>query len=132
MSDENVQIVRAAMEAFNRRDREAFVARFAPDAEIVPVRAALEGTVYRGPRAGAEYCDAVEATWVGLRWVVEDFSESDGRVLAIGRIEGRGRDSGATLDLRAGWVAVVRDGLITKFQTYADRDAAVEAVRRAD
>src|SRR4051794_521929 len=88
MSKENVEIMQAAMEAFNRRDRDGFGARFALDAEIVPVRAALEGTVYRGPEAGAEYCDAVDATWVGLRWVVEDFRQFDDRVLAVGRIEG--------------------------------------------
>ena len=49
MSDENVEIMRAAIEAFNRRDGEGFGALLARDAEIVPVRAALEGTVYRGP-----------------------------------------------------------------------------------
>jgi ketosteroid isomerase-like protein len=48
MSRENVEIVRAALDAFNRRDREGFGAILAEDAEIVPVRAALEGTVYRG------------------------------------------------------------------------------------
>src|SRR6476469_3221739 len=90
MSEGNVEIMRVAMEAFNRRDRDAFSARFAPDAEIVPVRAALEGTIYRGPRAGAEYCDAVDAAWAGLRWVVEDFQLVEDRVLAVGRIEGRG------------------------------------------
>jgi hypothetical protein len=45
MSQENVEAVRAAMEAFNRRDGEAFGALLSEDAEIVPVRARLEGTV---------------------------------------------------------------------------------------
>jgi ketosteroid isomerase-like protein len=72
MSRENVEIVRAALDAFNRRDGEGFGARLAENAEIVPVRAALEGTVYRGRNAGAEYCDAVEASWADLRWEVEE------------------------------------------------------------
>lgn len=58
----NVEIMRAAMEAFNRRDGEGLGAFLAKDAEIVPVRAALEGTVYRGPNAGAQYCAAVEVS----------------------------------------------------------------------
>lgn len=128
---QNVEIVRSAMDAFNRRDRDDFAAHFANDAEIVPVRAALDGTVFRGPGAGAEYRDAVEATWTGLRWLVEEVREADDWVLVLGRIEGRGRESGASLNLRAGWVAVLRDGLITHFRTYADRDAAVEAFAAA-
>ena len=48
MSQENVQIVYTAMDAFNRQDPEAFAAVFAPEAEIVPLRAAVEGTTYTG------------------------------------------------------------------------------------
>ena len=47
MSQENVKVMRAAIEAFNRRDGEGFDSLLADDAEIVPVRAALEGIVYR-------------------------------------------------------------------------------------
>jgi hypothetical protein len=55
MSQERrVETMRAAMAAFNRRDGEALGAVLAEDAEIVPVRAAVDGTVYRGPDAGAQ------------------------------------------------------------------------------
>ncbi|MGA8927221.1 MAG: hypothetical protein WB462_13450 [Solirubrobacterales bacterium] len=66
MSEENVEIVRTAMEAFNRRDAKTFAAYLAEDAEIVPMRAALEGTVYRGPDAASQYCAAVEESWDNL------------------------------------------------------------------
>ena len=52
-----------AVAAFNRRDGEAFGAVFVEDAEIVPVRAAVDGTVYRGPDAAAQYCAAVAGSW---------------------------------------------------------------------
>src|SRR6187200_2065300 len=68
MSLENVEVVRAAMEAFNRRDGEGFGALLAGDVEIVPVRAALEGTTYSGPDAAPQYCAAVDQTWEHLRW----------------------------------------------------------------
>jgi hypothetical protein len=51
---ENVETMRAAIEAFNRRDSKSFGAFLAADAEIVPVRSALEGVVYRGPDAASE------------------------------------------------------------------------------
>jgi hypothetical protein len=47
---QNVEISRQGVEAFNRRDVEALEALSAADAKLVPLRAALEGTAYRGPR----------------------------------------------------------------------------------
>ena len=121
MSHENVAVMRAAMEAFNRRDGEGFGAHLARDAEIVPVRAALEGTVYRGPDAAAQYCAAVDESWEHLRWELEEIRDGGSWVLALGRIRGDGRGSGAAIDVKAGWVAHFRDGLVTNFHTYADR-----------
>jgi ketosteroid isomerase-like protein len=128
MSRENVETLRAAMEAFNRRDGEGLGAFLANDAEIVPVRAALEGTVYRGPDAGAQYCAAVDQTWEHLAWDIEEIRDGGDWALALGHIRGRGRDTGTPLDVRAGWVARFRDGEIAKFQTYPDRRNALEAV----
>ena len=128
MAHENVEIMRAAMEAFNRRDGEGFGACLTEDVVIVPVRAAVEGTLYRGAQAAAQYCAAVDDTWENLEWDIEEFREGADWVLAVGRIRGEGRNSGAAIDARAGWVARFRDGHITAFQTYADRNEALEAV----
>jgi ketosteroid isomerase-like protein len=128
MSQKNVDAMRTAMEAFNRRDGESFNALLTEDAEIVPVRAALEGTTYRGAEAGTEYCAAVEKSWDDLGWEIEELRDGGDWVLAVGRIRGQGRDSGAAIDSRAGWVAHFRDGLIARFQTYANREDALEAV----
>jgi ketosteroid isomerase-like protein len=127
MSKENVEIVRTAMEAFNRRDGEAFGAFLARDAEIVPVRAALEGTVYRGPDAAVQYCAAVDQSWENLRWEVADIRDGGEWVLALGHIRGQGRDTGAAIDAKGGWLAHFHEGLITRFQTYANRAEALEA-----
>ena len=128
MSSEKVEAVRAAVDAFNRRDGEAFGALLTEDAEIVPVRAVLEGTVYRGLDAASQYCAAVDESWDSLRWEVEEMRDGDTWVLALGRIHGRGRGTGAAIDVRAGWVARFRDGLVASFRTYADRADALAAV----
>jgi len=128
MSRENVDVARAAMDAFNRRDREAFGSLLAEDAEIVPARAALEGTVYRGSDAGAQYCAAVDESWEDLRWDIEEIRNGGAWVLVLGRIRGRGRGSGADIDARAEWLVRFREGLITSFHTYADRTEALRAV----
>jgi ketosteroid isomerase-like protein len=132
MSQTNVEAMRTAMEAFNRRDGGGFDALLSPDAEIVPVRASLEGTTYRGGDAGSRYCAAVEKTWKELAWEIEELRDHGDLVLAIGHIRGQGRESGVAIDSRAGWVAQFRDGLIARFQTYADRDEALKAAASSE
>jgi ketosteroid isomerase-like protein len=127
MSRENVDRIRAAVEAFNHRDGAAFDRLLAVDAEIVPVRAAVEGTTYKGRDAGSQYCSAVEETWESLRWEVDEIRETGDSVVALGYIRGQGRGTGATIDTKGGWVAQFRDGLIARFRTYTSRDQALEA-----
>jgi ketosteroid isomerase-like protein len=125
---QNVELLRAAIDAFNRRDGNAFSALLTDDAEIVPVRAALEGTTYRGPDAGVQYCVAVEESWKDLRWEVDEIRDGGTWVLALGRIRGQGRGSDAGIDVRGAWLARVRAGQVTHFRTYSDRREALEAV----
>ena len=55
MSQENVELARRMIAWFNARDAEAAQAHSTDDVEIVPLRAAMEGTVYRGPEAFAAF-----------------------------------------------------------------------------
>jgi ketosteroid isomerase-like protein len=128
MSDGNVEQLRTAIAAFNRRDGAHFDGLLTADAEIVPVRAALEGTTYRGRDVGSQYCAAVEATWESLSWEVEEIRDVGDSAVALGHIRGSGRESGATIDTAAGWVARFRNGLIAGFRTYTDRNEALKAV----
>jgi ketosteroid isomerase-like protein len=47
---------------------------------------------------------------------------------ALGTTRRKGRDTGAAIDTKAGWVTQFRGGLMTRFQTFAERARAVEAV----
>jgi len=127
-SSRNAETLLAALDAFNRRDGERFDALLAEDVEIVPARAALDGTVYRGPDAGTQYCAAVDTIWDGLTFESEDVTDGGDWVLALGRMRGRALSSDTELDVTGGWVARFRDGLITSFHAYADRAKALEAV----
>jgi ketosteroid isomerase-like protein len=127
VSQENVASMRAVIDAFNLRDGEAFGSLLADDAEIVPIRAAVEGTTYRGPNAASLYCAAVEDSWTGLRWEVEEIRDGGDWVLALGRIRGQGRDSGVGIDAHGGWLAIFSGGIIARFQTFPDRAQALQA-----
>src|SRR5215213_1696408 len=98
MSQENVEIVRRAFDAFNRRDLAAAAAVFASDAEWVPYLAALEEQIYRGR-------DAIEGMWREVLMDVPDFRIDFVRVVAdspdVAVIEvefaGMGKASGADI-----------------------------------
>ena len=129
MSRENVEVMHSVLDAFNRRDVEALGALLAPDAEIVPMRAALESNAaYRGPNAAADWFAAVEEAWVELSGEVERTRKVGDRVIAFGRLRGHGRGSGAAIDVEATAVAHFRAGLITRLQIFTNREAALEAV----
>jgi ketosteroid isomerase-like protein len=66
-------------------------------------------------------------SWNELRWDVEEIRDGDASILALGHIRGEGRDSGVTIDARAGWLAYFTEGRITRFQTFANREEALEA-----
>jgi len=128
MSQDNAEILRLAIDAFNQRDARGFDALLGDDAVIVPVRAAREGTGFRGPSAGSQYCAAVEQTWDALSWDLEDVKDGGDWVLALGHVRGAGCTSGVAIDARGAWLAHFNDARITHFQTYPDRREAMSAV----
>jgi ketosteroid isomerase-like protein len=124
----NAQTLHAIIDAFNRRDGEGLEALLADDVKIVPARAAVDGTVYHGPGAARRYCAGVDEIWEGMTFHSEEIRDCGDRVVALGRMRGRARKSGAFLEVTAGWVADFRDGLVTSFHTHGDRAKALEAV----
>jgi ketosteroid isomerase-like protein len=132
MTVDQAEIARNVISAFNSRDRERLRGLFDPDAQITPVRAAVDGTVFRGRDAPADYCAAIEDSWTGLWWELEDIRSGDGLVLALGRIHGRGRDTGVSIDARAGWLLRFENGLIIEFRTFSDRAEAFSVAGMAD
>lgn len=128
MSQKNVDVVRRSAEAYNRRDVAGFEACFAEDAEIVPLRAAVEGTVDRGPGAAARFLAGFDDVLEGMSVELEEVRDGPDWVLALGFLRGRGLGSGADVEARLSIVVRFRDGLITSFRVYPDRAAAFAAV----
>ena len=65
MSQENVEVVRQAMEAIQRRDRTTYLALHDDDFEVVPIRDFAEAGV-RGPDAAWDFYVAVTVTTVAV------------------------------------------------------------------
>jgi ketosteroid isomerase-like protein len=127
VSEEQVQIGTRAIRAFNEHDVEGCQALFASDAEIVPLRAALEGTVFSGPDAVARFFEASDETWQTISVEVERVREAEAAVVFEGRLVGQGRGSGAKVDGPITWVLTFDGDKIKTFRSYRNRNEGLKA-----
>ena len=132
MSQENVEVVRAAYEAIARRDRQALDAilreHLAPDFEF---EAVLTGATYKGADGLWELLDDIQDT-VGYRPEVQEAVDLDEHVLIVLRMSGRGSRSGAVV-AQQGAVLVTFDGsTLVSGQSFASKAEALEAVGRSE
>jgi ketosteroid isomerase-like protein len=127
MSQEEVEIARAAFEAWNRGDYEAWVEAFDEEAEFFPMRARLEGRSYRGHGGLRRFITDQDEEWEQVRFEVDEIREGHEYLAAFGRFRARGRASGVDLDIPLALVGAVRNSKIVYARFYADRAGALEA-----
>ena len=128
MSAQNVEITERANDAFNRRDVDAFMECVTSDIEFT---AAMSGTVAGGSLRGREGIEALFAdirdTWEEHRMAIEEIRDLGERVLGLGRLEGRGRGSGVSVDVPLALLSDFRDGKMWRSRTYLDHGEALRA-----
>jgi ketosteroid isomerase-like protein len=129
MSQENVEIVKRAISAYNRRDIGSIYEMATPDFQWVPALVTgLEGKGLRGREEMESYFSEVEETWEKYRLAIDEFRDLGDRVLVLGRIEGRGRGSGLLIDTPWACVFEFRGGRMSHARAFLDRGEALEAV----
>jgi ketosteroid isomerase-like protein len=128
MSREDVEIAMRAVDAFNRRDLESYDEFWTPDYEWLPAMPGLvAGDSYRGREGVERYFRETGDTWEDLHVAVEEVRDLSGRVLALGRLEGRGKGSSVPVDAPFGVVIEFRDGKISRVRGYLDHSEALRA-----
>ena len=119
------EVVQGLIDAYARDDIDAALALLHPDVEVRPLRAQLEGTSYSGHDGYREMLAVFEEDWEGLRLIPDRLVEGDGVVVFIGHIAAKGRTSGVDLEAPLGIVFEIQDGLVTRFISFSDSDAAL-------
>ena len=126
MSEENVEAFKRAVEAFNRRDLDAATEGYSPEVVFEPLAAAIEGGL-SGPDGVrtfmAELLDVFEVFEVRLT----DVRDLGDRVLALGTTLSVARGSGIEQETTLAVVATYKDGLLTHWKDYGDKQQALEA-----
>ena len=127
MSEENVELTRRVFDAWNRGDYEAWIELFDRDCEFRPLRAQLERQPYRGHDGLRQFERDMTQDWEQVRFALDEVREVGDQVVVFARFHGRGRASGATVDIPIGVVGKVREGKIAEARMFSDPDEALEA-----
>ena len=127
MSEENVEINLSVVDAWNRGDREAWMALWDEEAEFYPLRAQLEGDSYRGHEGMERFLGEMAEDWEDVRFEIDEARDAGEQVVGIGRFRARGRASGVDINVPAGVFTRVRQGKIVYARFFSEPADALEA-----
>ena len=130
MSQENVEAFKRGIRAANRRDLSALLEVMDPEVEwhpVLQVSVAGEATVYRGHRGIQEMLRDADDVWSELRYELSEIQDLGDRIVAIGNIRARGKESGAVVEVPFGFVVDFNDGKAIRISDYLDPKDALDA-----
>ncbi len=127
MSQENVEIAKQVIDAFNQRHDSEYDP-FTPDFEWFPsLPSAVGGGGYTGREGIDTALGELRDTWAEYRLLADEFRDLGDRVLMLGRQEARGRGSGVPVDAPFGMILDFRGDKISRMRSYNDHDEALRA-----
>jgi ketosteroid isomerase-like protein len=129
VSQQDVELVKRAMEAWNREDVDQLIPLSDPDVEFVSIFAGMEGRTYRGFDGLRRYFADMADTWSEFRRDIEEMIDAgDNRVVVFFHLRGTARVSGGPVDERVTTVFHLREGRLYRMVVYRDRHEALVAV----
>ena len=126
MSQENVEHVHQAFDAFARRDKAGWFALCDPEVEAVPVGDWPEKEI-RGRESAWDFLVAADEPWEPGPYEADEISEGTDTVAVRMRRKLRGRSSGVEVDYDYWAVFTFRDGKIARTEWFEGRAEALEA-----
>ena len=127
MSEENVELVRRVLDAFNRRDEEGMLADLHPEVEWVNPPDAVEPGIRSGHEEFAGASQAVADTFEDTHVEVHEAVDAGDQVVVVAKLRGRGRESGADFEVWLSYVFTFRDGKAARFEWFNSPTQAFEA-----
>jgi len=130
MSQENVEVLRRAWDAWSRGDMNGVFATFAEDVvwDLGRMRDWPEPS-YTGHAGVRRFLAEWLEVWDSYEVGVDEFAQApDGRVVVLFWQRGLGRRSGLALDVKWAHVNTVRDGKVARIAVYESRQEALNAV----
>jgi ketosteroid isomerase-like protein len=133
MSQANVELVKRALDAFNRHDLDVRDDIYTSDFEGFPSMAGIaESDDYTGPEGFETFLVGTRDTWDGFRVLAEEVRAIGDRVLVLCRIAGRARSTGVQVEALGAMVFEFRAEKISRARDFLDRSEALRAARLAE
>jgi ketosteroid isomerase-like protein len=129
VSQENVEVIRRLVDAWNGGDREGWLAPSHPEVEWSSgILRQVEGgdAVHRGRTGIAQYWDDWHALW-DLNIEVSEMRDLGDTVLVLGQLRTRGKASGAEVERPVGYTFQFEDGLVRRARAYLSPEEALQA-----
>ena len=129
MSQDNLEIVKRWVRAFNQRDMDALLDTTTTDFEFTPYLANLiETTTYHGHDGLRKYFADADSAWEDIQVRLKDLRAApDDRVFVAGELQARGRVSGADVRVAVAWAVGLRVDKLAWASAYESEDDALEA-----
>jgi steroid delta-isomerase-like uncharacterized protein len=128
MGEKNVDLVRKAMDAWNREDMEALIALSDAHVEFVSIFAGMEGRTYRGYDGLREYFADMRDTWTEFHRDIEEMIDAgENQVVVFFRLRGTARASGVPVDEQVTTVFELKAGRLYRMVVFRDREEALAA-----
>ncbi len=129
MSQEDVEVVRSLIEAWDRGDYSAALGSIDPEIEVnFALGTDLDGT-YRGHAGLAQLMGAFWAEFEGQRIEIEEATPAGEDVVVGVRFHGRGKRSGVEIEMPAWHVWHVLEGKAVRWRLLRTKEEALEAAR---
>jgi ketosteroid isomerase-like protein len=127
MSQENLEIVREATDAWNRSDYAAAQEALDPDIEVVVAYGVDFDGTYRGHAGFAEMLGGFWAEFENVHLRIEEAIPASSHVVLAVRFSGRGKRSGLEIDMPAWQVWTLRDGKVVGWRIFRTKRQALDA-----
>lgn len=131
MSQENLAIVLAAFDAYQRGDEQAMLAAASPEIVVTQFPDQLDVHDFHGPDGLLQ----MMAEWLGTweEWTIEATSfATEGELVFLNAVQrGRGRGSGVPIESAVTFLFTFRDEKIVRWQIFHDEREARDAAGSA-
>jgi ketosteroid isomerase-like protein len=130
MSEENVEAFKRGNEALNRQDVEAMLKDVDPEVQwqdVFGVMLVGEAKVYRGHQEVRELFRDLFAAFAEIRSEYPEIRDLGDRLVAIGHLWARGKESGAEIESPVASVCEMKNGKVAVIRTYLDPKEALVA-----
>jgi ketosteroid isomerase-like protein len=127
MLDENIEVFREAIDAFNRRDFEAALALCHPRVEWIGDPRVSGAGRRQGHAEVKRYLESIPRYWEELRLEPERFVECGDKLLVLARMTARTRRGGPEIDRAFDQVIRFRNGKIIRGHWFLTREEALQA-----